>query len=128
MKVFSVRLESHSQEFIDEMKQKVNAYLEGIGQQAASAAANIPNFPVDTGRMKNSINWAVAHNYGDGDTPNVLPEECSVYIGTNVEYAPYHELGTSRGIVARHFIQYGASSTWSSSKLKSELEDYLKNG
>lgn len=38
--------------------------------------------PVDTGRLRNSI----THDVSD----------LSVYIGTNVEYAPYVELGTSR--------------------------------
>ena len=124
-KVASVRVEDHSEEFIDEMRLKVNAYLEAIGQTAASAAANIPNFPVDTGRMKNSINWAIEGKWGGGDVPLCLPEESSVYIGTNVEYAPYHELGTSRGIPARHFIQYGAQSSWNSG-IKDELERILK--
>ena len=39
--------------------------------------------PVDTGRLRNSI------------THEVVPSEKSVYIGTNVEYAPFVELGTS---------------------------------
>lgn len=120
-----IRIESHIDEFTDEMKQKVEGFLEAIGQTAASAAADIPNFPVDTGRMKNSINWATHEAQGGGDAPLTTPEELSVYIGTNVEYAPYHELGTSRGIPARHFIQYGAQSNWNSG-LKSQLEQILK--
>lgn len=40
--------------------------------------------PVDTGRLRNSI------------THEVVPSEKAVYIGTNVEYAPFVELGTSR--------------------------------
>lgn len=39
--------------------------------------------PVDTGRLRNSI------------TNEVAPSEKAVYIGTNVEYAPFVELGTS---------------------------------
>ena len=117
-----IRIESHIDEFTDEMKQKVEGFLEAIGQTAASAAADIP---VDTGRMKNSINWATHEAQGGGDAPLTTPEELSVYIGTNVEYAPYHELGTSRGIPARHFIQYGAQSNWNSG-LKSQLEQILK--
>lgn len=125
VKVYDVRIESHIDEFTEEMKQKVEAFLEAIGQTAASAAADIPNFPVDTGRMKNSINWATHEAQGSGDAPLTTPEEMSVYIGTNVEYAPYHELGTSRGIPARHFIQYGAQSNWNNG-LKSQLEQILK--
>jgi phage gpG-like protein len=130
-KVLDVRIESHVDEFTEEMKQKCEAFLESIGQTAASAAADIPNFPVKTSRMRNSINWATHEKHGTGregggSTPLMQPEELSVYIGTNVEYAPYHELGTSRGIPARHFIQYGAQSSWNDG-LKTELENYLKN-
>lgn len=54
--------------------------LEAVGLAAegyAKAAC-----PVDTGRLRNSI------------THLVKPDEKSVYIGTNVEYAPDVELGT----------------------------------
>lgn len=125
--VVNIRVESHIDECTEEMERKVEAWLEFIGASAASAAAGIPNFPVDTGRMKNSINWASPHAFGSGDTPHSLPEENSVYIGTNVEYAPYHEYGTSRGIPARHFIQYGAESQWGNNA-KEELERILKQG
>lgn len=129
-KVYDVRIESHVDEFTEEIKQKCEAFLEAIGQTAASAAADIPNFPVKTSRMRNSINWATHEQQGTGregggDSPLMTPEELSVYIGTNVEYAPYHELGTSRGIPARHFIQYGAQSNWNSG-LKEQLEQILK--
>ena len=53
-----------------------------IGQQAEGNAKAI--CPTRTSRLKNSITNAI-------DT-----EENAVYIGTNVEYAPYVELGTSR--------------------------------
>lgn len=147
-----VRIEDHSEEFIEEMKQKVEAFLESIGQTAASAAADIPNFPVDTGRLKGSINWATHEAQGGGDSPLTTPEEASVYIGTNVEYAIWHEIGTgeyasqgggrtdgwafkdkhgnwhrTHGVRARHFIQYGAQSNWNSG-LKSQLEQFLKQG
>lgn len=56
--------------------------LEEIGQVAEGYAKKA--CPVDTGRLRNSI------------THQVRPSEKSVYIGTNVEYAPYVELGTSR--------------------------------
>ena len=53
-----------------------------IGLKAEGNAKNA--CPVDTGRLRNSITNAI-------DT-----EENAVYIGTNVVYAPYVELGTSR--------------------------------
>ena len=51
-----------------------------IGQQAEGYAKMM--CPVDTSRLKNSI------------TNQIDMQENSVYIGTNVEYAPYVELGT----------------------------------
>ena len=45
---------------------------------------------IDTGRLRNSISYAV-----DGE---------SAYIGTNVEYAPYLELGTKK-IAAHHYLK-----------------------
>lgn len=53
-----------------------------IGQQAEGYAKMM--CPVDTSRLKNSI------------TNQIDMQENSVYIGTNVEYAPYVELGTIR--------------------------------
>lgn len=123
-KVTSVRIEDHSEEYIEEMKNKVKAFLISIGETASAAAADVA--PADTGRLKNSINWAISNQWGAGDVPLCLPEEDTVYIGTNVEYAPYQELGTSRGVPARHFIQYGAQSNWNDG-LKTQLENYLKN-
>ncbi len=52
--------------------------LETIGMTAERYAKE--ETPVDLGRLRNSIAHAVQGN--------------SVYIGTNVEYAPYVELGT----------------------------------
>lgn len=53
-----------------------------IGQQAEGYAKMM--CPVDTSRLKNSI------------TNQIDMQDNSVYIGTNVEYAPYVELGTIR--------------------------------
>lgn len=70
----------------DDFKAKLNAAitksLEEMGLAAEGYAKK--KCPVDTGRLRNSITHVVA----DG--------EKSVYIGTNVEYGPYVELGTSR--------------------------------
>ena len=54
--------------------------LERIGAEAESIAAGL--CPVDTGNLRNSI------------THTVKKGEKAAYIGTNVEYAPYVELGT----------------------------------
>lgn len=72
-----------------------------IGQQAEKNAKFIitkvvydtPESPSykRTGRLRNSIS-----NFYDGNT---------VYLGTNVEYAPYVELGTYKMNIARPFIR-----------------------
>lgn len=56
--------------------------LEAIGFQAEGYAKLL--CPVDTGRLRDSI------------THETSPEDHSVTIGTNVEYAAYVELGTRR--------------------------------
>lgn len=65
--------------------------LEMIGLAAEGYAKRL--CPVDTGRLRNSI----THNQVDD----------SVYIGTNVEYGPYVELGTSKKD-ARPFLKPAA--------------------
>lgn len=57
--------------------EKIGITAEGYAKQKA---------PVDTGRLRNSITHQVMSQGGTD----------SVMIGTNVEYAPYVELGTSR--------------------------------
>lgn len=53
--------------------------LEEIGLRAEGYAKKLT--PVDTGRLRNSITHVISGN--------------DVYIGTNVEYAPYIEMGVS---------------------------------
>ena len=72
-------------------KGKRNA-LTAIGATAETYAKQ--ETPVDTGRLRNSISHTV-----DGE---------SAYIGSNVEYAPYVELGTSRA-KAHHMLQKAAT-------------------
>lgn len=66
--------------------------LKAIGFSAEGYAKK--ETPVDTGRLRNSI-----ANEVEGD---------SVYIGTNVEYAPYIEFG-ARGRTAHHMLQRAAT-------------------
>lgn len=105
-----VKIDSHIGEVEEELKEKVFDWLDAIGLDAASTAAS--KAPVDTGRLKNSIDRAV------------VQEEQAVYIGTNVEYAPYQEFGTSRGIAGKHFLQFGATAHID--EYKQMLEQTLK--
>lgn len=71
----------NTKEVVERLHDAILAGLEEIGIDAEKIASE--NAPVDTGRLSASITHAI----DEGDT--------SVVIGTNVEYAPYQELGTS---------------------------------
>ena len=88
-----VTVTDNSKLFLDALPEQVGAALEAIGLQAEGYAKMA--CPVDTGRLRNSISHAV-----DGD---------AVYIGTNVEYAPYVEMGTRRQN-AQPFLQPAAEN------------------
>lgn len=74
--------EDNSDKILEELKDRTQAALEAIGNQAVShAKKNITQAGrVDTGAMRNSMTHQV-----EGDT---------CYVGTNNEYAIYHEFGT----------------------------------
>lgn len=74
-------IEDHTAEVLAEFKAKKKQALEAIGLQAEGYAQFYA--PVDTGRLRNSISHKIA-------------DEDAVAIGTNVEYAPYQEFGTSK--------------------------------
>lgn len=83
----SVSINDHSQEYMDEVNRALEAALTGVGMHIeGEAKEELENAPrrVDTGNLKSSINYEV-------DT-----SEKAVYIGTDVEYALYVHVGTSR--------------------------------
>ena len=82
--------------------------LEAIGLTAEGHAKK--ETPVDTGRLRNSI----SHSTDDE----------AAYIGTNVEYAPYVELG-ARGRKGVHMLQRAASEH--ADEYKQIMEDSMKN-
>ena len=88
-------------------KGKHNA-LTAIGSSAEKKKKKAT--PVDTGRLRNSISHTV-----DGE---------AAYIGSNVEYAPYVELGTSRA-KAHHMLQKAA--TEHSAEYKRLAEDAIQS-
>lgn len=79
---------SHVDEVIEALQSKRLKIIEEWGLLAEGYAKI--NCPVDTGRLRNSI----SHGKEDDST---------MVVGTNVEYAPYVELGTSR-MEARPFL------------------------
>ncbi|MBD5103483.1 MAG: HK97 gp10 family phage protein [Ruminococcaceae bacterium] len=96
-----VTFTSHLGEFNTEFDAAVKKALEEMGIEAEAHAKEIitEKGAVDTGRLRNSITWAVggekANASGYSGTAPKKDEPC-VYIGTNVEYAPYIEFGSSR--------------------------------
>lgn len=72
--------EDNTELFKNELSFAILRALERIGLEAEGNAIDLA--PVDTGNLKNSI------------THKVDAAADKVYIGTNVEYAPYVELGT----------------------------------
>lgn len=82
--------------------------LEAIGLTAEGHAKK--ETPVDTGRLQNSISHAT--------------DDEAAYIGTNVEYAPYVELG-ARGRQGKHMLQ--RSATEHTDEYKRLMEDSMKN-
>lgn len=90
----NVKLVSHVRKVRDETQRAKDRALEIIGGKAESYAKEL--CPVDTGRLRNSI----THQQYDENTE---------IIGTNVEYAPYLELGTYR-MAARPYLRPAAEN------------------
>ena len=103
-----VDYKDNSQQILSALEKGIKNGLEAIGLTAETYAKKAT--PVDTGRLRNSISHAV-----DGE---------AVYIGSNVEYAPYVELGTSRA-KAHHMLQKAA--TEHSAEYKRLAEDAFYN-
>ena len=82
--------------------------LEAIGLTAEGYAKR--ETPVDTGRLRNSISHAT--------------DDEAAYIGTNVDYAPYVEMG-ARGRKGAHMLQRAASEH--ADEYKRLMEDSMKN-
>ncbi len=73
----------------DELKAAVERALMECGATAENYSKI--NAPVDTGRLRNSMD-------------HKMVSDNTVAIGTNVEYAIYQELGTSRGVKPKRFL------------------------
>lgn len=106
--------EDNTDEIMDIVKQKILTSLEAVGLQAeANVKLEVENKKaVDTSRLLNSI------------THGVNSEEEYAYVGTNVEYAPYVEYGTSK-MQPRPFLKDGVQNH--TEEYKAIFESYLKN-
>ena len=103
-------MKDNTDEVLSALEKAKKRGLEAIGLTAEGHAKKIT--PVDTGRLqlRNSISHAT--------------DDEAAYIGTNVEYGPYVELG-SPTIKAHHMLQKAA--TEHTDEYKRLMEDSMKN-
>lgn len=89
-------VENHTEEVKEKLQKAIETALKAVGTQAVGHAVEeiTTQGAVDTGRLRNSITSDIKDN--------------TVYVGTNVYYAPYVELGT--GIYASNGS--GRKSSW----------------
>ena len=119
-----MQTDDHSDEFRMALATAIPNALEKIGLTAEAYAKLELSTPkehgdkdktvrpnVDTGRLRNSITHVVRES------------EQAVYIGTNVEYAPYVEMGTSR---AREYPYLRPAATEHTDEYVRILRDELK--
>ena len=107
----SVEIHDNSREVANDIKSALLRWLETCGLVAEGYAKKLA--PVDTGNLRNSI----THEVDDG--------EPAVYIGTNVEYAPYQELGTIH-IKAQPFLKPAVADH--ANEFRKIFENEMKNG
>ena len=111
MSDIEVNFQTNGEEIGELFEQACERALTRIGLQGESFAKK--KCPVDTGNLRNSI------------SNKVEMSEKSAYIGTNVEYAPYVELGT-RKMAAQPFL--APAATEHSGVYKRIIEDEMKKG
>ena len=104
----NIEIVDNSDEVLDALDEAIARGLEAIGLAAEGHAKKAA--PVDTGRLRNSISHAVA--------------EDAAFIGTNVEYAPYVEYGTSR-MRERPFLRPAA--TEHTQEYKALMKESMEN-
>ena len=105
----SVSVETNADLIKKATAEAITAALEAIGLQAEGYAKLL--CPVDTGNLRNSITHTT--------------DEQAAYIGTNVEYAAYVEMGTERN-PPHPYIE--PAVTDHATEYKSIAEEMLKNG
>ena len=107
----NIQFTDNSKEVSADIKSALLRGLETCGLVAEGYAKKLA--PVDTGNLRNSI----THEVDDG--------EPAVYIGTNVEYAPYVCLGTIH-MKAQPFLKPAVADH--ANEYRKIIEKELKNG
>lgn len=93
----------NSDKVLKALQEQIGLGLEAVGLEAQTYA--IRDCPVDTGRLRNSITYAIKDGQGEPNTQpkeqaepgdyevQSEPEKNTMYLGTNVEYASTIEYG-----------------------------------
>ena len=142
-RIASVKVISNVKEAIKLKDTAVERALIRIGEVVSSAAQEELSRPkmhadgsvrpnVDTGRLRNSIIYATNTKQSYGKAPaestdyklNGVVEEGKVVVGTNVEYAPYVEMGTSKSAPYPYLKPAVQNST---NVIKEIIEEELKS-
>ena len=134
-----VRIEDHSEEYMDDVGDALETALEAIGiHLEGEAKEELSNTPkrIDTGLLRNSITYALDGEApadtsyhadsggGSGSYSGTAPKESgnnrSVMIGSNVSYAIYVHEGTSR-MAPNRFLKNAVERN------KDQIDEYIKN-
>ena len=107
----SYTYKDNSKEISEDIRAALLRGLETCGLVAEGYAKKLA--PVDTGNLRNSI------------THDVDDVEPAAYIGTNVEYAPYQELGTIH-MKAQPFLKPAVADH--ANTYRKIIENEMKNG
>ena len=135
----NIEYRDNTEEVLSALETAIKRGNEAIGMTAERHAKK--KCPVDTGRLRNSITYALAGeethvksykaNKGGKDRETYTYDGTAdgkkgsgVYIGTNVEYATFVENG-ARGRAPVHFLQDAAANH--SDEYKKLMEDSMKN-
>lgn len=116
-KVISFEIRNdNSAEVLKAMREQAMIALKAIGEEAEGYAKD--DCPVDTGRLRNSITFATKSYKSKGNDRTgekasakerkklANPEDLTLYLGTNVDYAVYVEYGSyNHKIGKNHFIR-----------------------
>ena len=115
-----IKIEDHTDEVLAALHGKMPKILEALGQEAeGNAVTEITKLVYDTPESPNYIRTGDLRDSIDHDKDND-----AAYIGTNIEYAPYVDLGTSKK-AARPFIRNAIANY--SDDYKKIIEEGLKS-
>lgn len=134
----SITTKDNTKEVLEALERAKVRGLRAICGEAVGFAIDDPNMAVDTGLARNSITFALSGEEADktsykadrgdgtGSYSGTAPDdkETAGYIGSNVEYFPYIELG-SPTIDARHVLQNAVQNH--KDRYQELMKDNIKN-